>query len=577
VGVAGTIVHWDGVKWSLAASGTTEDLEAVWGSSSSDVWAVGLGGTIVHWNGARWSPVPSGTPVDLVDLSGSGPDDVWAVGSLDRSQPTILPDAGRYVVHWDGKSWSTVSLGIDAYVTGVWASGPTDAWAVGGGGTILHWDGAQWSEVTRLDTHPHGLTGIWASGPRDVRVYGDAHEFHFDGQTWAREDFGADPFISRVAGTGPDDVWAVGARLGVEAVDLYHFDGTSWTKATDRAPFLHGAWATSSADAWAVGFGGQIVHWDGRAWTLADEDLTAGSPTFGSGPATAVWGSGPDDVWTVESGVSLHWDGRMWTKPASGPAGNVYGLWGSGPDDVWGVGTDGNQPAIVHWDGRTWTSTLPARTAYDLSYLAAVWGSGPRDVWAVGGASHARALLCHWDGATWSLDDTMMGSLGSVWGSGPNDVWVAGGPSADAGTVLHFDGTAWSTVMSNQQRLFGPIWGTSAHDVWLAGRQITSQAIEIGELHHWDGSSWAIVDDAPKHVLRSLWGAAADDVWAIGTIADERNPNYRLAFLHFDGKTWTAAAPRRSGFEFVVGALWGSGPGDVWAVGANAILHHAGP
>ena len=243
-------------------------------------------------------------------------------------------------------------------------------------------------------------------------------------------------------------------------------------------------------------------------------------------------------------------------------------MWGSGPDDVWAVGSDGSHPAIFHWDGKAWTTTLRG-TDGDSGLLAAVWGSGPRDVWAVGGSSLAKALLYHWDGAEWSLDDTLTGSPNSVWGSGPNDVWAA-----SSGGVLHFDGKAWSSAISDQTRSFGPIWGTSAHDVWLASRQ--EGPGQPAELRHWNGSAWALVDDGPTQTLRSFWGVAADDFWAIGEI-DDRSPQDGLALLHFDGKTWETAAPHASGLDLVVSVLWGSGPGDVWAVGGNAILHHAGP
>jgi hypothetical protein len=43
----GTILHYDGTAWSLALSGIP-NLLAVWGRSSSDVWAVGDLGTILH-------------------------------------------------------------------------------------------------------------------------------------------------------------------------------------------------------------------------------------------------------------------------------------------------------------------------------------------------------------------------------------------------------------------------------------------------------------------------------------------------------------------------------------------------
>jgi hypothetical protein len=51
----GTILHYNGTNWSNASSVTLQVLNSVWGSSSSDVWAVGgyttgtdLRGTVLH-------------------------------------------------------------------------------------------------------------------------------------------------------------------------------------------------------------------------------------------------------------------------------------------------------------------------------------------------------------------------------------------------------------------------------------------------------------------------------------------------------------------------------------------------
>jgi hypothetical protein len=40
---------------------TTNQLDSVWGSSASDIFAVGIGGTILHYDGSTWSPLKSGT------------------------------------------------------------------------------------------------------------------------------------------------------------------------------------------------------------------------------------------------------------------------------------------------------------------------------------------------------------------------------------------------------------------------------------------------------------------------------------------------------------------------------------
>ena len=49
------------------------------------VWAVGDAGTILHYDGTRWSPSLAAFPVgkkrpDLLGVWGSSPSDVWIVG-----------------------------------------------------------------------------------------------------------------------------------------------------------------------------------------------------------------------------------------------------------------------------------------------------------------------------------------------------------------------------------------------------------------------------------------------------------------------------------------------------------------
>jgi len=61
VGTSGTIQHYDGAGWGSMSSGTTNDLYGVWGTSTSDVFAVGDSGTILTTTGLRgrrWRAAP---------------------------------------------------------------------------------------------------------------------------------------------------------------------------------------------------------------------------------------------------------------------------------------------------------------------------------------------------------------------------------------------------------------------------------------------------------------------------------------------------------------------------------------
>jgi hypothetical protein len=83
VGYAGTILHYDGIGWSAMTGGTTNDLCAVWGSSSSDVFVVGYAGTILHYDGTAWSAMTSAITECLRGVWGTSSSDVFAVGLND--------------------------------------------------------------------------------------------------------------------------------------------------------------------------------------------------------------------------------------------------------------------------------------------------------------------------------------------------------------------------------------------------------------------------------------------------------------------------------------------------------------
>src|SRR2546422_1531974 len=54
-------------------------------------------------------------------------------------------------------SWTAQTSGTSQHLLGVWGSGGTDVFAVGGGGTIVHYDGTSWTDrkSTRLNSS-HG-------------------------------------------------------------------------------------------------------------------------------------------------------------------------------------------------------------------------------------------------------------------------------------------------------------------------------------------------------------------------------------------------------------------------------------
>ena len=156
---------------------------------------------------------------------------------------------------------------------------------------------------------------------------------------------------------------------------------TSWdyTTSPNVGPgdnYLEGVDATSTCDAWAVGYDKSptartlTAHWDGTSWSV----VSSPDESLGDNYLYAVRELSPTDVWAVgefDTGSALqtlveNWNGSTWalvSSPSPGASRNaLYAVRGSSPTNVWAVGysyTNGlsDRTLIEHWNGSTWTVT----------------------------------------------------------------------------------------------------------------------------------------------------------------------------------------------------------------------------
>jgi hypothetical protein len=326
---------------ALAATGWTVETVPQTGNSTvllgasartdTDAWAVGEQSAgagqappppvSYHWNGTAWSLVPTptlGVSSALRGVSASTATDAWAVGFslLGRR------DYGTLIEHWNGTAWSVnsslVVTGSFAELTGVVDLSPTDAWAVGvggSGGLLENWNGNVWSSVALPD--PNFTPGTGES----------------------------------ISAGSASDIWVVGSTVnpttGATTGEALHFNGTAWSVVPMPAA-ASAVTEISADDAWAVG-GASIEQWNGNAWNIVP------SPTPGADLGlTGVAGRGPDDVYAVGDdipsvnggvvqGVILRWNGSTWsadTDPTDGTFSPLYGAAAvSGAANEWAVGT----------------------------------------------------------------------------------------------------------------------------------------------------------------------------------------------------------------------------------------------
>lgn len=254
VGASGAIMKWDGTNWTTVTSPVATNLNAVWGTSASNVWAVGDGGVIIRWNGTTWATVASGVTDDLRGVWGTASGNIWAVG------------AAGTIIHWNGTNWATQVSGTTDDLYSIWGSSTADVWAVGESGRICWWNGTAWTTVTS----PTGntLLSVWGSSPWDAwacGVSGTLIRFDVYG-AWKTVTTGlsSDLYagcLGSVLADGSAYPYSTSWIVGDNA-EIYYWSGSTLSEAypSSVTTNLYALWRHSSADFFAAGASSEILR-----------------------------------------------------------------------------------------------------------------------------------------------------------------------------------------------------------------------------------------------------------------------------------------------------------------------------
>lgn len=276
--------------WRSMESGTTNDLLAIWGSSANNVYAVGENGTILHYDGSRWSAEDIGGIIpDFTDVWGSAPDNIYVTGPH-----------GTY--HYDGNTWEKVTSLIEvdpaSTMISVWMSSPTDIYLLSSYNQIYYSNnGTNWVKV---HDNPIGTGGdlykIRGTGGSDIYAIGN-YPVHFDGESWSQIDFGGgtpEPTYN-IWANAVDDVYVLSLRLSDN--ELFHFDGAGWSSMAPGTDRVFCVWADSMSNifvsAMVTDTKAGIFHFDGAAWTSIED------PTKQNGRILAFWGESTSNLFAV--------------------------------------------------------------------------------------------------------------------------------------------------------------------------------------------------------------------------------------------------------------------------------------
>ena len=505
-GDQGTVLHYDGTSWKSEQTPICERIEALWGTSATNLWAVGYEGRVMHRTAAGWQLVDLGSCTAFEAVWGTSATDVWISSSHD----------GGHTFHGGTQGFVEVT-GVAA--EGLFGFASDDVWAVESG-RILHYDGAAWTTVYQQHA---AYYEIWGSDPDHLFVAG----FDWDKNSSAVWMFSAATASApvektfsgnvtpTVGGTSANDVW-----FG-EGTSLYHFDGTSWIyNARPGIAELYSIAAASPDAVWAFGAGGEILRYDGATWTTGNQSHTI----YNS------WAASENDVWAATSQGLLHYDGTAWSVSPGMTTGFFWGIWGTSASNVYAAGLSGR---FFHFDGTAWS---PVSVPVNASWYS-IEGTSANDIWASG----YQGALMHFDGTTWKdMGRPTSSKIYAIHPLAPNDVWAA----SEAG-LLHYDGTGWAISGPLNAGKMLDVWGT-ANDLWTTGRGVW----------HYNGNTWTKLVTAPSSLIDypAVWGTGADDLWVASASVIGWAPSN---LLHWDGTEWTthvAATGERVGSGLTVGS-----------------------
>jgi len=291
-----------------------ENIWAIGGRSSSDLWVAGDAGMIAHCDGSSWKMQRVGSR-RLRAIAARKAGGVFVVGergtALSATRDSVMPLAvattGRLVSIWtgpDGYGWAVGGVAGPIIVTekeGVeWDHPAGYRYSSVDRPVIVRVQGDRWVEVPYEGRYV--LDAVWGSSASDVWAGGDSGFLvRWDGMQWTKQKSPTQQGITSIAGSG---------TFGVMLASVYyHRYGSNWSHMRSEKVAGRVAWAASPSSAWTAGTMGEVTRWDGNAWTTQRPAI---SPVMLI--SAAIHGFSDSDVWVATGPRLSHWDGSSWKE-----------------------------------------------------------------------------------------------------------------------------------------------------------------------------------------------------------------------------------------------------------------------
>lgn len=560
-------------------------LNGVWGESHEDIWTVGMYGLVYHYDGQSWNMPKYCTNVEECSFAG----DCLFAQCVDNEclySPTgnkSCCGSENWVNHLDS---GLEQMGFA--VEDLYASGPD-------GGIV--W---QMASVVGADGKPRFLTppnalyfgvpdkacptdpdqvcpdfnngkpvGATATtGTMNIPATAENAVLTFHLRIHVEASPSVDKFLVRVLNSGKwEEVWSKTALAGnfpdeflKVKVDVSKYIG----KAVKFQFYFDSITATNNA------LEGIYVDDIILSTTCSIAGALAGKfPTLWS-----VWGASSDHVFAVGSGGKVvHFNGINWETQSSGEIYAPLAIHGPGGGDAMVVGQEG---LALHSTGADWQ----VENSNTSKTMAHVWGTSPESYVAAGDDGFVNVYS---SGVWMPHPGVTTVDLNDVIGFADDEYYIVGNDA----TMLYFNGFTF-TKMPNLTMTFTDyqaVWGETSEFVTVVGDKmvlsgtpgnLTKETVpvatmwravwgasgyryvggEFGKIMQFDGENWTNMTTYTEKPIYDIWGFGPDDVFAVGA---------QSTVIHWNGEKWESMlAPGSEDIDYV--KVWGTGPDDVYIV-----------
>jgi len=173
------IARWDGTSQTYPAC-IPVFVNKMWGTSDRNLYAVGYNGLIANYDGGTWHKIESGTTTDI--------DDIWGVANPDGTVRVLCTVTSRYhlgdykilSIGNRGMAKDTLDSNLNSRVYGVWFDSSPYTFVCGDGVNMIY--NGEWHEANlpRFFT-----TRVRGNGINDVIVVGCCGMVaHWNGVSW---------------------------------------------------------------------------------------------------------------------------------------------------------------------------------------------------------------------------------------------------------------------------------------------------------------------------------------------------------------------------------------------------------